>query len=633
MSNKEIPVVTYNSKGADIAVNPRWWTIEEGEVHRHLFAVVKDLESRQGYRRLRNLRHARLYSNLELMGLTAGQFSRAANETYAHNRVTLNVIQSCVDTAGSKIGKMRPRPMFLTEDGDWDQQERAKLLTKYMDGVFDRMKLYEEKQTQFVDAAVFGTGEIHYYTEDGQVKAERVITDEILVEDADGMYGNPLVKHRIKFVNRYTLIEMFQEHADKILEASNGLPGELRNAKTNDIVRVIESWKLPSAAGASDGRHVICVDNADLLTEEWKKPYHVIVPHRWSKRLMGYDGQGIAEQLVGIQLELNKLLRTAQVAQHLMCVPRIWVENNSMANAGSISNEIGSVGKYSGQPPVATTWPALPPEIYQHIENLYRKAYEIVGISQLSANSQKPAGLNSGAALRTYQDVESDRFELVGQRWERSFCDEAEIIVDLTKDLSAAGHKPFVLVKNGKAVERINWKDVDMKRDEYELRVFPTSILPTQPAAKLQTVTELTQSGFMDKDFAMSLLDFPDVEGFISLKTAAIDDIKMLITRMIGKGIYESPEPFMNLDLAKGMAQSAYLRARTQKVPEDRLELLRRFMDACQQMMQDAQAAMAPPPGAAPAGPPIAKGAPLPMNDLLPPGQPGGAAPMPMGAA
>jgi hypothetical protein len=43
---------------------------------------------------------------------------------------------------------------------------------------------------------------------------------------------------------------------------------------------------------------------------------------------------------------------------------------------------------------------AMHPEVYNHLDRLYQRAYEISGISELSATGKKPAGLESGAALQ-----------------------------------------------------------------------------------------------------------------------------------------------------------------------------------------------------------------------------------------
>ena len=46
-------------------------------------------------------------------------------------------------------------------------------------------------------------------------------------------------------------------------------------------------------------------------------------------RPVGFFGQGLAEQLQGLQLEINKTLRTIQVSMHLVSVPKQLVEASS----------------------------------------------------------------------------------------------------------------------------------------------------------------------------------------------------------------------------------------------------------------------------------------------------------------
>lgn len=635
MAKQEIPVVKYNNAADQEGIEARWWTVDEKELHRHVFAIVSDIETRQIYRKVKNLRHARLYSNREVLGLQAGMFSRTVNDAFTDSGVTLNVIASCVDTAQAKIAKAKPRPMYLTIGGDWAAQERAKKRTRYMDGAFAEMKLYGHMQMAFRDSGIFGTGEVKFFKRDGKVVCERTLIDEVLIDDADAMYGNPSQKHQTKFMSKDVVCELFPKFAEKIMQAKSGLPPEIQSRFSLGMIKVIESWKLPSAKGAKDGLHSICIENCTLLAEQYKRLRFPKVTQRWKKPHVGYFGVGIAEELLGIQLAINKKLRSIEIAQDLMCVPRVWIREDSNINTGDLDNEIGGIGRYSTEPPQVSTWPGMPPEVYESVENLYHKAYEIIGISQLSANSLKPAGLNSSPALRTYQDVESERFQIVGQDYEEAHMEAAEIIEELTEELAAEGKDPSVTVKNGKEVETIKWSDVKMNDTPISVRCFPTSILPTQPAGKIQTVQELTQAGFIEKDMALSLLDFPDFEAAVSNMLASYNLIKKILCNMVEKGEYESPEPYMKLPQALTMAQNYYLQCRTENVPENRLELLRRFMDDVKNMIDEANApdpnAPGPQgPGGAPgigAGGPIAPQAvPMapPQSELLP-NAPGGA--------
>jgi hypothetical protein len=49
----------------------------------------------------------------------------------------------------------------------------------------------------------------------------------------------------------------------------------------------------------------------------------------------------------------------------------------------------------------------------------------------LSAAAQKPAGLDSGKALREYNDIESDRFMTIGQAYERYYLQLAKLDISV----------------------------------------------------------------------------------------------------------------------------------------------------------------------------------------------------------
>lgn len=608
-------------------IKAQWWREDEKSLFSHMFGVVNSIETQQSWRYLNNIRYARLYANYELLGFYGTLFSQAANMPLNNSRLTLNVTKACIDTAAAKIAKNRPKPLFLTSGGNWTEQRRAQKLTKYVEGAFEAAKVYQKGPLSFTDAGIMGTGFLKIYPdkEKAMICVDRVLTDEIIVDDADGMYGEPRTMYQRKYIDRDVLCEMFPKYENQIRSATMGVKGDSQSATSANLIKVIEGWHLRSGESAKDGVHAIAIENATLFLEEWNKDYFPFATFRLSPKVIGFWGGGLAEELVGIQLEINKTLRTIQKSIGIACVPRVWVENSSKVNTADITNEIGSIGKYTGTPPVFSTAQGLSPEVYQYLQNLYNKAFEITGVSQMSATSQKPKGLDSAVAMREYQDIETERFILTGQRYEEFFMDAAKIMVDQSRDLYEAlkkeGKDLSVKVKGGKFIETIKWKDVDMDEDKFIMRVYPTSLLPNSPQGRLQRVQELMQAGFIDKEIGMSLLDFPDVESYMSLQTAAIDDIKMIIENMIEKGEYQVPEPQMNLGLAQKMVQSAYLRGKTDAVPEARLELLRRFMDDCKELV--AMATPPPPPAPVPGevmpgGAPIADPMAPPQSDLLP---------------
>lgn len=634
----DVPVKYYNNAAKEIGLSKdKWWAVEEGERYNYVFAAVNKILDYQKYRDVQNIRYARLYHNMDLVSLRAGLFTRtvsteSGNNNRSFTRLSLNVVKSCIDTVASKIAKNKPRPMFLTANGNWGLQRKAKLLTKYLEGLFDHQGAYTEGQKCFIDSTALDLGCMKVYpdTDRAQICFERVQPGEIIVDDVEGRYGNPRELFQAKLIQREVLVTMFPKFKNKIMAAQSGLSAEEQKLCNADMVTVIEAWHLPSGSDSTDGVHTIVIENATLFDDtEYDKDYFPFAFLRWTQRLIGFYGISLTEEIVGIQLEINKILRNIAIAQHLMAVPQVWLESGSHVVSSHINNEFGGIKYYNGTMPVFQVPQAMSQEVYQHLWQLFQKAFEITGVSQMSASSVKPAGVTAAVAMREMTDIETERFMLTAQRYEQFYMDIARIAIDMTRDMYEDIPNIEIKVKDGKFMRQLKWKDVDIDEDMYSMRMFPTSLLPSQPAGKLQKVQELMQAGFLDKDESLSLLDFPDTDKAVGLKTAARENLLRIIDLMLDDGHYTSLEPYMNAQLGLQLTQNAYNEAETQNCPDDRLELLRRFMTECDQVLQPAQAA-AVPLGATPdmaAGPQASPQAP-PTSELLPfagAGQPPGA--------
>jgi len=192
--------------------NLYWWKQKDkSKIHEDVFAKVKHMDQNQNYRSADNLRHMRLYGNYEMLGLHAYQYARTETSYNTTHRVTLNVVQSMIDTVVSKIGKNRPKPMFLTDGGDWSLQSKAKKLNQFVEGQFHATELWEKAALAFQDACIFGTGALKIFRDGENIKVERVFIDEILVDDAEAYYSEPRQLHQRKYINREVLLEMFPD--------------------------------------------------------------------------------------------------------------------------------------------------------------------------------------------------------------------------------------------------------------------------------------------------------------------------------------------------------------------------------------------------------------------------------------
>lgn len=570
--------------------NNYWWKAKSKQAYKDVFALLKQLNSDQSFRQEDNFKFMRLYGNYDMNNLRTYQYLKSEPSASIQNRVTFNIVQSMIDTVVSKVTKNKPKPMFLTDGGDWSLQRKAKKLTQFVEGQYQATEFYAKSAVAFLDACIFGTGALKIFRNGPKIVVERVFIDEIKVPDQEAIYGEPRQMMQTKFIHKDVLKEMCpgKETAIDTVGSDMNVPLQSTLRPNSDMILVTEAWHLPSDKDAKDGRHVISIGNTDLLDEPYEKDYFPFIFFRWGLRPLGFFGQGLAEQLAGLQLEINKILRTIQVSMHLVSVPKVYVEMNSKVVAQHLDNKIGGIVYYSGQPPVEGKLGTIPPELFSHLDRLYSKAYEIAGVSQLSATAAKPAGLNSGKALRIYNDLETERFMSVMNRYERAFLDAARIMIDLAKEISAEEGEFKVKVKGKNFFESIDWKDIELSEEQYIMNVFPISALSTTPAARMQDVQELMQSGFIAQEDALKLLDFPDLQAYYQFKTASGEDIDRLIEQFIDKGEYSTPEPYQNLALGVQKMQQAYLLFKSQGAPEENLELFRRWVEDAQALQEGA---------------------------------------------
>lgn len=601
-----------------------WWRAPVSERAQGIVATVKFISEYDSKRQTQYQISTRLYGNSNLVGLNGLSFTKIQSVTNAlKDRLTYNICQSVVDTIAAKMAKSRPKPMFLTSGGDYKIQKKAKQLEKFMDGVFYENNITKLSPIIFRDAAISGDGFVHVFAKDGRVKYERVLANELYVDWADGFYDEPRQLHRVKNIDRQVLLEAFPNKRELILNA-NSASADMLGAAQNiaDLVTVVESWHLPSGLGAKDGIHTINIAEGNLFDEKYTKLHFPFAKLSWCKRVWGYWGQGLVEQIQSIQLEVNKILWVIQRSFHLAGSFKVFLENGSKIVSEKINNDIGAIVSYSGTPPQYVVPQIVPLEMYTHLIRLKDSAYEQAGISQLSASSQKPAGLDSGKALREYNNIESDRFMVVGQAYEAFHLDLAKLSLEAAKEIYEEDKSFSVKVPGSKFIQSIKWKDVDMEDDEYILKMFPVSSLPQDPAGRLQTIQEYIQAGFISPRTGRKLLDFPDLEQVEDLANAQEDYLNEVFEKIIEDGEYTAPEPQDDLGLARELALEYYAKGKTNGLEQEKLQLIIDFLDQLDVLEGKAAEAMQPPQGMNPSAPGLGapQAVPLapPVSPLLP---------------
>ena len=594
----------------------QWWACPKEERADAVAGIVKIISEYDSKRRAQYQTSVKMYGNTNLTGVNGISYAKVGvQQSTIKDRVTYNVVQAGIDTVVAKMSKNRPKPLFLTSGGDYKMQRKAKKLDKFVDGVFYENEAHDLGSNCFRDACIFGDGFLHVFEQDDRVKYERVIPTELYVDWVESFYGVPRQMHRVKNVDRDVLIANWPDK-EKLIREANPAIADIAGQSQNitDQITVAESWHLPSNKEAKDGLHTINIDSGNLDEEEWTKDYFPFARMPWCKRLYGYWSQGAAEQGQSVQLEINKILWIIQRSMHLAGSFKILVQNGSKVPKEHLNNDLGTIVTYNGTPPQYITPPVVPVEFYQHLENLENKYFAQLGISQLSVASEKPAGLNSGKALREYNDIETERFMTIGQAYEKLYLDLAKMTIDCAKSIYERTGEYEVKVPRKGFIETIDWKDVDLEEDEYVMKVFPVSSLPSDPAGRLQTVQEYAQAGFLDPLTAKKLLDFPDLEQVESLGNAQEDWITKTLDAIVDDGKYSPPEPEMNFQLAKTLTMQYIAFGSANNLEAKKISMLRNWNTQLSALMIKAQP---PQPQAMPGAQPLAVAQPPEQSDLI----------------
>lgn len=576
-----------------------WYKASKSKVHSCVQDTVLHISRTNSKQTRLAKHHLKFYSNLNVAGKGSEQIAELRSR--AQGRMRYNLCSSAVDTAASMIANEKPKPLFITDDGDFSLQRQAKLLTRVLEGQLDDMNAYENSSEVFIDAAVLGLGCEYGYIDPltNKPKLERVFPLELHVDHNDGINKKPRNLFRTVLASKEVLLEQYPDKKKEIeLSSSPGPEHEdiyfLTKDDTVEQIVLYYAWHLPSGPEANDGRFVLCTDKTVLIDEPWEEEFFPFVFYRWKKRQLGFFGVGIVEECKDAQWRINRLIKTQEKASDLCTTTWISVGKNDKISSEHIQNGLGTIVRTSSNtPPRIVAFNGTPTELERDIQNIREQTFSQLGISIATAQGQKPAGLTSGVALRAHDDINSRRLLTQIKGYEKYHVDKFKLLTWLNKQ--AVNEDGDLVIHtsinrgNSELLQQINWKEIDLPENKYKLRVQPISALPSTPAGKWATVQELLGSGMITIQTAQQLMDFPDLDSNIKLELAEVDSIMYDIDRMLDNDERLAPDPLNNIAFAIEMAKKSYLSAKIQGAPPEKLDLLREYIAAGEDMILDAQ--------------------------------------------
>lgn len=606
------------------AIDERWWLARKGDAHKYTLLFVQRCEDELSPIFERIFRLECLYDP-----------NNPEASSGAQDRVTENAIASNVDTISAIVASVDIRARFMTDGGDWHQQQRARELEYYAEEMSTRFGVLQKDRRAFKESVKKGNGLVKVHNVLGKPRVEHILVENVVVppdETRDGRESTQL--HQWDYVDADELAMRFPKQAEQI-EKARRTSGRRRASygsfRTANDVECLWSWRLPIGEMPKKydprkkydtyrpGRVTLVIEGVTLFDEQYHKPHFPMACGVWTERVHSWYGIGGAERIMGIQRALNKRNWTIEQALERTAMPLVLVRPVD-AGLAAKANRAGMVATYRGDVPVTHTPPTVNAETFQSRIQLKQSAQEEFGQTSMVTHGAKPPGLDSGAALREFTDHTSQRWGAQELMFEQDlFLKTIELLLECCKDLG--DEAPTMTRKSRFGARKIKWADVDM--GEVKVQMKAAANLNRTPAGRQQLVIEFAQAGIISTDQARKLMQHPDLERELSLYTAAIEVVESDIDE-IARGRVVMPDPMSSLAIAEWRGQREYNQWLKDGAPEEKLEALRQYVvqaiwmgKLANQSGANADAAgMAVDPAAAAAG-----AAPMPGPDM----------PMPMG--
>lgn len=465
----------------------------------------------------------------------------------------VNVIKAAVDTLVSKISNQKCRPYFSSVNGTYKTRQVVKQAQQFFDFMFDIEDVNHKVSHAFRDACIMGNGYI--FLNPFSYKLQVLAPWTVGIQHTEKAYGTP-TDMLIKFNNYPTsLIDKYDGKADYVQYC---IYISLKEHKAYEIINAKE--------------HNVIDYAPEVL------PYVVI---NYCDPVFGKKTTSIVEELNGIQTQIDMINQKIAAAAQLTPANSVYVLEGSSLDAEKLTNKSGEVYQIKLPPgmnslPIQHVTPAPFDPMWQSLLDYYvKQAFESIGLSQLSATGKKPAGVDSGVALSTLEDVESDRFETQLNAFIKMYTDIAKMYINvLPKDTD--------ILPVSENTSSLKWKDLLKEQGLFKVQYSAATFLSKQPSEKIKQISQLSQAGIIGVEKIAQLLDNPDLEEAYSFAQAVHNACSKIIEQTMDGEEVDIPKFISYEQLSKDIAQTQnqlYASLSGEKGDEEINEQIKRLTD------------------------------------------------------
>jgi hypothetical protein len=462
----------------------------------------------------------------------------------------MSVIKSCIDTLVSKVASAKVRPYFTPINGSYNTVKVLKQTQIFFDDLYDRTDAVKKITMAFRDACIFDTGYLFVNPFDFSIM--KISPWQASVLDAEYHYGK-MTKALI----------VFEDVPKNILKNVYGIEGTDNYAK------------LEIFFDTEEGKAYLIAGGVEKKTANYNAPVPLVIVH-YSSPVKGCKTTSITDDLYNIQWNINLLNARIKEAAGLSPANLILVPDGTNINVQNLDNRAGQVIRYKPIPgmgnPIEVSTPSFISTSYQqYLQFLINTAYEMTGISVLSAQSINPLGANaSGAALQSMENIESGRFETQLNQAIRAYVDLAKLLIAMLPE--DADILPAEANRSG-----YTWKDVKEQANLINIQYSAQTMLSKDPSKRLEQIMQLSQVGLIPQGKIGRFLEMPDLSEVFNIMTAAQDAVDKVIQLAVEDNYFEIPR-YVSYDLlgrSITAMQNQLLGAYTKNNPETLLQLTR----------------------------------------------------------
>jgi hypothetical protein len=540
------------------------------------------------------------------------------------NKHRWNLARAISETFAEKLtGLDEPKTQMVATDAEWEIRRQGVWADRFIEGNM------HEGQGVFLDGwdlcrhgfllSAVSTGTVAARVEEDYV-SKRVnlmlrSTLNTFIDPGDVANGRPLTYVDVTWENPEYLVEdvRFKKHKDHILRSAV-VPPHIKDYDGSPcfdtpMVKVVSAWRMPF--GSFTGREARFIGGKSVLWEKWEHPTPPLAFFGMTRCLGdSFWNENFIEIMMGALDQVDDVAVTAEntmrlTSQTIALIDAANCDPAAIKNAKDV-NVIPYDSRKGGSAPQIIKAGLLHADYFSWLDRNVEMAMRLNGMSDMHVMSQSPAGTDSGRAKRLEASLLPERHAKKQRNWRHWVAvDIAKLWCRAAQRIGKVEPKWQVTWPGQDFDAKVGVGVLDIDLTQYTMRPYAVSEQKNTPADRAQAAQEMFDRGEITNEQLSIILngayDVPrEGKGFSTQRryvakvcdeilhaeeSEIADENEWLSER------YIPPPPWLkDHKAAREQAAEIYTQALIDGVPQNRRNLLRRFIeDLDAQIQKNAQ--------------------------------------------